>query len=115
MSEQLLSEMRPKPTHATNKGILYFIFSSLFHVYNNSTTIAFMSFILAATNDLAHLINDPDLQFTLDTADMTRLRPLLPSTIERDASGLLTTLQLLRLCRLVVRVRRTKAWSPKVP
>jgi len=66
---------------------------SLVDVYrsNYGTIIAFMSIIQAATNDLAQLINNLDLQATPGTLDMTPLRPSPLSTLKRDMSGSQTT------------------------
>ncbi|PPQ91217.1 hypothetical protein CVT25_001175 [Psilocybe cyanescens] len=55
LSEQMLGRSRPKPMHEDDEGVL--------------------SILDAATNDLAMLINNLDLQATPSTPDMTPLRP----------------------------------------
>ncbi|KAF5312056.1 hypothetical protein D9619_003769 [Psilocybe cf. subviscida] len=68
MSEQLLGKSRPKPMHEDEEGVL--------------------SILDAATNDLALLINNLDLQATPSTpGDLSPFRPSAPSTVEKDTSG----------------------------
>ncbi|CAA7269077.1 unnamed protein product [Cyclocybe aegerita] len=66
LSEQMLGRARPKPMYEDEEGVL--------------------SILDAATNDLALLINNLDLQATPGTPDLMPLRPSPLSTVEKDAS-----------------------------
>ncbi|KAF8959872.1 hypothetical protein BDZ97DRAFT_1666634 [Flammula alnicola] len=63
LSEQLLGKSRPKPMYEEDEGVL--------------------SILDAATNDLALLINNLDLQATPSTPDLTPFRPSPLSTVEK--------------------------------
>lgn len=91
MSEQLLGGTRPRPMHESDDGTC-FLYSMTDRPYADlgvSCQFFFsgvLSILDAATNDLAQLINNLDLEATPTTPDLSPLQPGSPSSVEKDRS-----------------------------